>query len=51
MLRRRFGAKIVEARVFKDTGGARRTDSGVAEISAAHADGDASAPDHDVWYG
>ena len=28
----RFGAKIVEERVFKDNGGARRTDSGVAEI-------------------
>jgi ABC transporter substrate binding protein (PQQ-dependent alcohol dehydrogenase system) len=28
----RFGAKIVEERTFKDTGGARRTDSGVAEI-------------------
>src|ERR1700688_614055 len=28
----RFGAKIVEERQFKDTGGARRTDSGVAEI-------------------
>src|SRR5450631_2611855 len=28
----RFGAKIVEERVFKDSGGARRTDSGVAEI-------------------
>lgn len=28
----RFGAKIVEERTFKDTGGARRTDSGVTEI-------------------
>jgi ABC transporter substrate binding protein (PQQ-dependent alcohol dehydrogenase system) len=28
----RFGAKIVEQREFKDNGGARRTDSGVAEI-------------------
>ena len=28
----RFGAKIVEEREFKDNGGARRTDSGVAEI-------------------
>ena len=28
----RFGAKIVEERVFKDTGGARRTDSGVVQI-------------------
>lgn len=28
----RFGAKIVEEREFKDTGGARRTDSGIVEI-------------------
>ncbi|HTA99190.1 MAG TPA: ABC transporter substrate-binding protein [Bradyrhizobium sp.] len=28
----RFGARIVEQREFKDNGGARRTDSGVAEI-------------------
>jgi ABC transporter substrate binding protein (PQQ-dependent alcohol dehydrogenase system) len=28
----RFGAKIVEERVFDDTGGARRTDSGLAQI-------------------
>ena len=28
----RFGAKIVQERVFEDTGGARRTDSGVALI-------------------
>jgi ABC transporter substrate binding protein (PQQ-dependent alcohol dehydrogenase system) len=35
MLRRaaaRFGAKIVQERVFEDTGGARRTDSGVTLI-------------------
>ncbi len=29
---KRFGAKIVEERVFEDTGGARRTDSGVTLI-------------------
>jgi ABC transporter substrate binding protein (PQQ-dependent alcohol dehydrogenase system) len=29
---KRFGGKIVEERVFKDTGGARRTDSGVVQI-------------------
>ena len=29
---KRFGAKIVEERVFEDTGGARRTDSGVTQI-------------------
>ena len=28
----RFGAKIVQERVFEDTGGARRTDSGLAQI-------------------
>jgi ABC transporter substrate binding protein (PQQ-dependent alcohol dehydrogenase system) len=28
----RFGAKIVEERVFEDAGGARRTDSGLAQI-------------------
>jgi ABC transporter substrate binding protein (PQQ-dependent alcohol dehydrogenase system) len=28
----RFGAKIVEERVFKDTGGARRTDSGIVQV-------------------
>jgi ABC transporter substrate binding protein (PQQ-dependent alcohol dehydrogenase system) len=28
----RFGAKIVQERVFKDTGGARHTDSGVVQI-------------------
>lgn len=28
----RFGAKIVQQREFKDTGGARRTDSGVVQI-------------------
>ena len=30
----RFGAEIVEERVFKDTGGARTTDSGLAQIEA-----------------
>lgn len=29
---KRFGAKIVEERIFPDTGGARRTDSGIAQI-------------------
>ncbi len=28
----RFGAKIVEERIFEDTGGARRTDSGLAQV-------------------
>jgi ABC transporter substrate binding protein (PQQ-dependent alcohol dehydrogenase system) len=29
---KRFGARIVQERVFEDTGGARRTDSGVVQI-------------------
>lgn len=29
---KRFGAKIVEERIFEDRGGARRTDTGVAQI-------------------
>ena len=28
----RFGAKIIQERVFEDTGGARRTDSGVVQV-------------------
>ena len=44
----RFGAKIVEERVFRDTGGARRTDSGVAEIQQQMPMVTQGAPDHDV---
>ena len=44
----RFGAKIVEERVFKDNGGARRTDSGVAEIQTQMPVVTQGAPDHDV---
>ena len=44
----RFGAKIVEERVFKDTGGARRTDSGVAEIQQQMPTVTQGAVDHDV---
>jgi ABC transporter substrate binding protein (PQQ-dependent alcohol dehydrogenase system) len=44
----RFGAKIVEERVFKDTGGARRTDSGVAEIQTQMPVVTQGAADHDV---
>jgi ABC transporter substrate binding protein (PQQ-dependent alcohol dehydrogenase system) len=44
----RFGAKIVEERVFKDNGGARRTDSGVAEIQQQMPVVTQGAPDHDV---
>ena len=44
----RFGAKIVEERVFKDNGGARRTDSGVAEIQTQMPVVTQGAADHDV---
>ncbi len=44
----RFGAKIVEEREFKDTGGARRTDSGVAEIQKQMPVVTQNAPEHDV---
>jgi ABC transporter substrate binding protein (PQQ-dependent alcohol dehydrogenase system) len=44
----RFGAKIVEERVFKDNGGARRTDSGIAEIQRQMPVVTQGAPDHDV---
>src|SRR6202040_2314124 len=44
----RFGAKIVEQREFKDSGGARRTDSGVAEIQRQMPVLTQGAPDHDV---
>jgi ABC transporter substrate binding protein (PQQ-dependent alcohol dehydrogenase system) len=45
---KRFGARIVEERVFKDNGGARRTDSGVAEIQQQMPVVTQGAPDHDV---
>src|SRR6202034_3923550 len=44
----RFGAKIVEERVFKDNGGARRTDSGGAEIQTQMPVVTQGAADHDV---
>lgn len=44
----RFGAKIIEQRIFKDTGGARRTDSGVAEIQKQMPVVTQGAADHDV---
>jgi ABC transporter substrate binding protein (PQQ-dependent alcohol dehydrogenase system) len=44
----RFGARIVEQRVFKDTGGARRTDSGIAEIQQQMPVVTQGAPEHDV---
>ena len=44
----RFGAKIVGQREFKDTGGARRTDSGVTEIQRQMPVATQGAPEHDV---
>jgi ABC transporter substrate binding protein (PQQ-dependent alcohol dehydrogenase system) len=44
----RFGAKIVQERVFEDTGGARRTDSGIVQIQRQIPVFTQSAPDHDV---
>jgi ABC transporter substrate binding protein (PQQ-dependent alcohol dehydrogenase system) len=44
----RFGAKIVEQRAFKDTGGARRTDSGIAEIQQQMPAVTQGAPEYDV---
>ena len=44
----RFGGKIVEERIFKDTGGARRTDSGVTEIQQQMPMVTQGAADHDV---
>ena len=45
---KRFGAVIVQQRVFKDTGGARRTDSGVTQIQQQIPVFTQGAPDHDV---
>ncbi len=44
----RFGAKIVQERVFEDTGGARRTDSGIVQIQRQIPVFTQSAPDYDV---
>jgi ABC transporter substrate binding protein (PQQ-dependent alcohol dehydrogenase system) len=44
----RFGAKIVEERVFEDTGGARRTDSGLVQIQRQIPLFLQGAPDYDV---
>src|SRR5579864_1753132 len=51
MLRRaaaRFGAKIVQERVFEDTGGARRTDSGLVQVQRQMPLFLQGAPEHDV---
>jgi len=44
----RFGAKIVQQREFKDTGGARRTDSGVVQIQQQMPVFTQEAPSYDV---
>jgi ABC transporter substrate binding protein (PQQ-dependent alcohol dehydrogenase system) len=44
----RFGAKIVEQRVFEDTGGARRTDSGLTQIQRQMPLFTQGAPAYDV---
>ena len=44
----RFGAKIVAEREFTDTGGARRTDSGIVEIQRQMPVFTQEAPDYDV---
>lgn len=45
---RKFGATIVEERVFEDTGGARRTDTGHVQVQKQMPVFTQSAPDHDV---
>ncbi len=45
---KRFGARIVQERVFKDTGGARQTDSGVAQTQAQMPVFTQDAPAYDV---
>ena len=45
---KRFGAKIVEERVFEDTGGARRTDTGQVQVQRQMPVFTQGAPDHDV---
>jgi ABC transporter substrate binding protein (PQQ-dependent alcohol dehydrogenase system) len=44
----RFGAKIVQEREFQDTGGSRRTDSGVVQIQRQMPVFTQQAPDYDV---
>jgi ABC transporter substrate binding protein (PQQ-dependent alcohol dehydrogenase system) len=45
---KRFGARIVQERVFKDTGGARQTDSGVVQTQQQMPVFTQEAPDYDV---
>ncbi len=45
---KRFGAEIVEERVFEDTGGARTTDSGTVQVQRQMPVFTQGAPDHHV---
>ncbi len=45
---KKFGAKIVEERVYEDTGGARRTDSGSVQVQEQMPAFTQRAPKHDV---
>jgi ABC transporter substrate binding protein (PQQ-dependent alcohol dehydrogenase system) len=45
---RKFGAKIVEERVFEDTGGGRRSDSGSVQVQRQMPVFTQKAPDYDV---
>jgi ABC transporter substrate binding protein (PQQ-dependent alcohol dehydrogenase system) len=45
---KRFGAKVVDERTFADTGGARQTDSGIAQIQRQIPSFTQGAADHDV---
>jgi ABC transporter substrate binding protein (PQQ-dependent alcohol dehydrogenase system) len=45
---RKFGASIVESRVYEDTGGSRRTDSGHVQVQAQMPVFTQRAPAHDV---
>ena len=44
----KFGAKIVETRIYEDTGGGRRTDTGHVQVQAQMPVFTQRAPDHDV---
>lgn len=45
---KKFGAKIVEERVYEDTGGARRSDSGTVQVQAQMPAFTQRAAEHDV---
>lgn len=44
----KFGAKIVEERIYEDTGGARRSDSGTVQVQGQMPAFTQRAPEHDV---